>query len=145
MSSVSVRPASARPETEFRRDRLTWMAYVMLAWFAYLQAAPGLVLPHLRDELAPQLRGRRAPRRGVRGRRMLAGVLSSRLERALGRRRLFWSAAAVLGAGAIGLTAGRVAAVTIGSVLVMGVGGGLLLVTIQAMLADRHGARRPSR
>ena len=38
-------------DTEFRRDRLTWVGYVMLAWFAYLQAAPGLVVPHLRDEL----------------------------------------------------------------------------------------------
>ena len=35
----------------FRRDRLTWIAYVLLAWFAYLQAAPGLVIGHLRDEL----------------------------------------------------------------------------------------------
>ena len=35
----------------FRRDRLTWLAYVMLAWFAYLQAAPGLVIGYLRDEL----------------------------------------------------------------------------------------------
>ena len=47
-----------------------------------------------------------------------------------------------MGAGAIGLTAGRVAAVTVGSVLVMGFGGGLLLVTIQAVLADHHGERR---
>src|SRR5829696_1451167 len=36
---------------EFRRDRLTWLAYVVLAWFAHLQAAPGLVITHLRDEL----------------------------------------------------------------------------------------------
>ena len=35
----------------FRRDRLTWVAYLVLAWFAYLQAAPGLVIGHLRDEL----------------------------------------------------------------------------------------------
>ena len=41
-----------RPGTEFRRDRLTWVAYVMLAWFAYLQAAPGLIIAHLRSELA---------------------------------------------------------------------------------------------
>ena len=40
-----------RSGTEFRRDRLTWIAYVVLAWFAYLQAAPGLVIVHLRDEL----------------------------------------------------------------------------------------------
>ena len=47
-----------------------------------------------------------------------------------------------MGAGAIGLTAGRIAEVTVGSVLVMGFGGGLLLVTIQAALADHHGERR---
>ena len=35
----------------FRRDRLTWVTYALLAWFAYLQAAPGLVVPYLRDEL----------------------------------------------------------------------------------------------
>src|SRR4051794_41746878 len=35
---------------EFSRDRLTWIAYGLLAWFAYLQAAPGLVVSHLRDE-----------------------------------------------------------------------------------------------
>jgi hypothetical protein len=40
-----------RPGTAFRRDRLTWIAYALLAWFAYLQAAPGLVIAHLRDEL----------------------------------------------------------------------------------------------
>jgi hypothetical protein len=64
------------------------------------------------------------------------------LERWLGRRRLLWSAAAVLGAGVIGLTAGRIAEVTVGSVLVMGVGGGLVLVTVQAVLADHHGELR---
>jgi MFS family permease len=47
-----------------------------------------------------------------------------------------------MAAGAVGLTAGRSAPVTVGSVLVMGLGGGLLLVTIQAALADHHGERR---
>jgi MFS family permease len=73
---------------------------------------------------------------------MVAGLVSARLERALGRRTLLWSAAALMGLGAVGMTAGRTAAVTIGSVLVMGVGGGLLLVTIQATLADHHGEHR---
>jgi fucose permease len=73
---------------------------------------------------------------------MMAGVVSPGIERALGRSRLLWSAAALLSVGAVGLTAGRVAEVTFGSSLVMGVGGGLLLVTIQAALADRHGDRR---
>jgi fucose permease len=31
----------------FRRDRLTWIAYVVLGWFAFLQASPGLVIASL--------------------------------------------------------------------------------------------------
>lgn len=131
-----------RPGTEFRRDRLTWVAYVMLAWFAYLQAAPGLVIVHLRDELDLSYSAGGLHVAAFAAGSMVAGVAAARLERAVGRRSLFWSAALLMGAGAVGLTAGRVAAVTVGSVLVMGVGGGLLLVTIQAALADRHGALR---
>jgi predicted MFS family arabinose efflux permease len=128
--------------TEFRRDRLTWIAYVVLAWFAYLQAAPGLVIAHLRDELDLSYSAGGLHVAAFAAGSMVAGLISARLERALGRRALLWSAAAVLGAGVIGLTAGRVAEATVGSVLVMGVGGGLLLVTIQAALADQHGDGR---
>ena len=128
--------------TEFRRDRLTWIAYVVLAWFAYLQAAPGLVIGHLRDELDLSYSTGGLHVAAFAAGSMVAGVISARLERALGRRALLWSAAALMGAGAIGLTAGRVAEATVGSVLVMGVGGGLLLATIQAALADHHGERR---
>ncbi|HWM04443.1 MAG TPA: MFS transporter [Actinophytocola sp.] len=131
-----------RAGTEFRRDRLTWTAYVVLAWFAYLQAAPGLVIVHLRDELDLSYSTGGLHVAAFAAGSMVAGVISARLERALGRRPLFWSAAALMGGGAIGLTAGRIAEVTVGSVLIMGAGGGLLLVTIQAALADRHGERR---
>ncbi len=128
--------------SSFRRDRLTWVAYILLAWFAYLQAAPGLVVAHLRAELELSYSWGGLHVAGFAAGSIAAGVISARLERALGRRTLFWSAAALMGAGAIGLATGRVAALTVGSVLVMGVGGGLLLVTIQAALADRHGERR---
>jgi MFS family permease len=126
----------------FRRDRLTWIAYVVLGWFAYLQAAPGLVIVHLRDELDMTYSTGGLHVAAFAAGSTPAGVISARLERALGRRTLWWSAAALMGAGAIGLTAGRMAEVTVGSVLVMGVGGGLLLATIQAALADHHGQRR---
>src|SRR5829696_5406577 len=126
----------------FRRDRLTWIAYVMLAWFAYLQAAPGLVIVHLRDELDLGYSTGGLHVAAFAAGSTVAGVISARLERVLGRHPLFWSAAGLLGAGVIGLTAGRIAEVTVGSVLVMGIGGGLLLTTIQAALADHHGERR---
>ena len=127
---------------EFRRDRLTWIAYVVLAWFAFLQAAPGLVIPHLRDELGLSYATGGLHVAAFAAGSLAAGVVSARLERAVGRRTVFWWSAAVMGAGAVGLTAGRSAPVTVGSVLVMGAGGGLLLVTIQAALADHHGERR---
>src|ERR671938_1532597 len=130
MSSVPVRPRSApeRQEAGFRRDRLTWVAYVMLAWFAYLQAAPGVVMPHLRDELhlSYSTGGLHIAAFAIGS--AIAGLISSQLDRLVGRARLFWSSAVLLGVGMIGLTAGRVAVVTIGSVLLMGLGGGLLLV-----------------
>src|SRR5215204_3783422 len=126
----------------FRRDRLTWIAYVMLAWFAYLQAAPGLVIVHLRSELHLSYSTGGLHVAAFAAGSMVAGVISARLEGALGRRSLFWSSAALMGVGVIGLTAGGIAAATVGSVLVMGFGGGLLLVTIQAALADHHGERR---
>jgi MFS family permease len=127
---------------EFRRDRLTWTAYVLLAWFAYLQAAPGLVVVHLREELALSYSAGGLHVAAFAAGSVVAGVLADRIERAVGRRALLWSAAALLGAGAVGLTAGRAAVLTVGSVLVMGIGGGLVLVTVQAVLADRHGERR---
>ena len=107
------------------RDRLTWVVYGMLAWFAYLQAAPGLVVAHLRDELGLSYavgglhvaafaagehgRGRDLGDAGARARTADAVLVCRRGD----------------GCGGRGLTAGRVAAVTIGAVLVMGFGGGL--------------------
>jgi fucose permease len=124
------------------RDRLTWTAYVLLAWFAYLQAAPGLVVTHLRSELELSYSTGGLYVAAFAGGSTVAGLVSTRLEAWLGRRTVLWTAPVVMAAGAVGLTAGRTAATTLGSVLVMGLGGGLLLATIQALLADHHGDRR---
>src|SRR3954453_3879594 len=134
MPSRRGRAAGSPTGTEFRRDRLTWTAYVVLAWFAYLQAAPGLVIVHLRDELGLSYSTGGLHVAAFAAGSMVAGVVAAWIEGAGGRRALFWSAASLRAAGAVGLTAGRVAAATVGSTLVMGLGGGLLLVTIQAAL-----------
>jgi predicted MFS family arabinose efflux permease len=81
----------------------------MLAWFAYLQAAPGLVIVHLRDELDLSYSTGGLHVAAFAAGSLTAGLISVRLERALGRRTLFWSAAALMGAGMVGLTAGRIA------------------------------------
>ncbi|WP_028058035.1 MFS transporter [Candidatus Solirubrobacter pratensis] len=127
---------------EFRRDRMTWIAYAMLAWFAYLQAAPGMIVPHLRDELHLSYSAGGLHVAGFAAGSLLAGFIAGPLERGYGRKPLFWCSAVAMGAGAALLTAGRVEAVTLAAMLVMGIGGGLLLITVQALLADRHGELR---
>ena len=47
-----------------------------------------------------------------------------------------------MGAATVALTLGRTPVATIGALLVMGIGGTLLLITIQAALSDHHGERR---
>jgi fucose permease len=127
---------------EFRRDRMTWIAYAMLAWFAYLQASPGMLVPHLRDELHLSYSAGGLHVAGFAGGSLIAGLVAGQLERVIGRKALFWLAAATMGAGALLLTAARVEALTLTSMVVMGLSGGLLLITIQALLSDRHGPRR---
>ena len=124
------------------RDRLTWVAYVMLAWFAYLQAAPGLVVPHLRDELDLSYTAGGLHVAAFAVGSIGAGLLLPRLESRVGRRLVLWWSSAVLALGTLALTAGDRVEATVGALLVMGFGGGLLLATIQATLADHHGARR---
>jgi MFS family permease len=127
---------------EFRRDRLTWLAYALLAWFAYLQAAPGLIVPHLRDELDLSYSVGGLHVAAFAAGSVIAGFTSGRLEIAMGRRAMFWASAALMGAMTVALTLGRTPTATIGALFVMGIGGTLLLITIQAALSDHHGERR---
>jgi fucose permease len=129
--AAAAAPTVARVTPDFRRDRLTWVAYLMLAWFAYLQAAPGLVIAHLRDEFGLSYSVGGLHVAAFAAGSVLAGLSSATVERALGRRRLLWSAALLMAAGVVGLTAGRAVPVTLLSVLVMGLGGGLLLATVR--------------
>ncbi len=126
----------------FRRDQVTWLGYALLAWFAYLQAAPGLVVPFLRDELDIGYTTGGLHVAAFATGSILAGLTATRIEAAFGRRALLWGSAATMALGVAGLTAGQVAAATVGSLLVAGYGGGLLLVTAQALLADHHGEQR---
>src|SRR3954464_15374628 len=92
---------SEKERSAFHRDRLTWTAYALLAWFAYLQAAPALLLGHLRAELDLGYSTGGLHVAAFAAGCAIAGIVSARLERALGRRALLWSATVVMGAGAI--------------------------------------------
>ena len=104
----------------FHRDRLTWVAYVMLAWFAYLQASPGVVVPHLRDQLDLSYSVGGLHLAAFAAGSMVAGLTSSRLELVVGRKRLLWSAAALFGGATVGLTAASAVEATLGAILAHG-------------------------
>lgn len=134
MASASTAP--------FARDRFTWLAYLMLGFYAYLEAALGPLMPFLRSELRLSYTVGSLHFSAFAVGTVLGGLVSDRILRRWGRRWGFWGGAAGMAAGAILLVLGRLAALTIAGAFVMGGLGGLLLVTIQATLADRHGERR---
>ena len=126
----------------FARDRFTWLAYLMLGFYAYLEAALGPLMPFLRSELRLSYTVGSLHFSAFAVGTMMGGLVSDHILRRWGRRWGFWGGAAGMAAGAILLVLGRLAALTIAGAFVMGGLGGLLLVTIQATLADRHGERR---
>ena len=131
-----------RHPSAFVRDRFTWLAYIMLGYFAYLQAALGPALPFLRRELnlSYTLGGLHlsAFALGM----IAAGLSGAALAAHWGRRALFWGGAAGMGAGALLFVLARQPAFTLAAALLMGYLGTLLLIMVQATLADHHGLRR---
>lgn len=128
--------------TFFVRDRLTWMAYFLLAYYAYTQAALGPLMPFLRSELSLSytLAGLHlsAFALGMIG----AGLTTDRLAQRWGRWVIFWGGGLGMALGALGLTLSHQAVLTIASIFGMGYLGSLLLILIQTTLSDRHGEQR---
>jgi predicted MFS family arabinose efflux permease len=122
----------------FARDRITWLAYGLLAYFAYLQASLGPLMPFLRDELGIDY--------GTAGLHFAAfalgsvvvGVLGNPAARRWGRRPALWIGAAGMAPGVALLVLGRDPVWTVAGAAVMGLFGAAVLVTDQAVLADHH-------
>lgn len=124
------------------RDALTWLLYLLLGYYAFLQGGLGPLMPFLRSELrmSHTLGGLHVSAFSLGS--IVVGVVGDRVTRALGRRWALWLGAAGMGAGALTLVLAQFVAFTLLGALLMGLGGGLLLVTIQAALSDHHGERR---
>ena len=125
----------------FTRDRLTWLAYAMLAYFAYLQASLGSILPFLRAELhldyALVAWHFSAFGTGM----ILAGLVADQLIRRFGLARIFWGGGIGMACGGILIILGQQPWMTLLGALVMALPGTLLLVAIQSILANRHRER----
>ncbi len=126
----------------FARSEMTWASYLLLGYFGYLQTVLGPVMPFLQRDLHLSY--------GIAGLHfsafaagmVAAGLVGNRASERWGRPLTFWGGAAGMALGACALALGRQVAVTVAGSGVMGLGGTLLLVTIQAVLAQEHGARR---
>lgn len=124
------------------RDRFTWLAYFTVGYYAYLQASLGPLMPFLRRELGLSYTFGALHLSAFALGMICGGTVGDRLTYRFGRRLTFWCGAAGLGAGAVCLTLGTHAALTIASTLLMGWTGSLLSVTVNSSLSDRHGERR---
>lgn len=126
----------------FVRVRFTWLTYFMLGYYTYMASTLGPLLPFLRSELklSYSLAGLHisAFALGM----ILSGSVGDRLAQKWGRAFVFWGGGAGLALGALGVAWGSQVALTIGGALIMGVCGSLLLMMIQATLADRYGEQR---
>jgi predicted MFS family arabinose efflux permease len=126
----------------FARDRLTWLAYAMLAYLAFSQSILGPLMPSLRTELDLNYTlGGFLPATLAAG-LIVSGLISNGLARRWSRRAVFWLGSLGLAIGVILLTLSRSFAAALLAVLGMGTCSSLTQVMIQAILSDRHGERR---
>src|SRR5688572_13514884 len=126
----------------FVRDRLTWLAYAMLAYIGFSQSILGPLMPFLRTELQLNYTlGGFLPATLAVG-LILSGLVGDWLARHRSRRVVFWSGAIGLGTGVVLLGLSHSFGLALIAVLGMGFGSSLTQVMIQALLADQHAERR---
>ena len=126
----------------FARNRLTWLAYAMLAYIGFTQSMLGPLMPFLRSELQLNYTlGGFLPAALAVG-LILSGICGDWLARYWGRGVVFWGGAFGLATGAVLLGLTHKFELALMAILCMGFGSSLTQVMIQALLADQHGERR---
>ncbi|HEY1390747.1 MAG TPA: MFS transporter [Ktedonobacterales bacterium] len=122
----------------FLRERLTWVSYWMLGYFAFLDAVLGPLMPFIRGDLRLSYTLASLHFSAFALGAVAMGILADRLTQRWGRRAAFWGGGLGMAAGTLLVALSPVAAGTILGAFVMGLLGSLLLITLQAVLADRH-------
>lgn len=135
--------ATGRSRAEpFRRDAPTLLSYGALAAYAFWLYAYGPALTLLRAELHFSYTVLGVYSALWAAGAALAGVSFAALARRLGRGTLLWCSAAAAAAGAGLFAATRTVALSLPGGALLGFAGTTLLTCTQALLSDRHGARR---
>jgi MFS family permease len=132
-------PSSLNP---FIRYRITWLAYGFLAYMTFMPSALGPLMPYIREEMNLSYTLGALHMSVMAVGVIISGMVADRLMGFLGRRRLLWIAIAASFVGTFGMMASRVIYLTLPFALLMGISGSSMLVTVQAVLSDVHGACR---
>ncbi|WP_170861234.1 MFS transporter [Trujillonella endophytica] len=126
----------------FRRDAPTVLSYATLVCFTFWLYAFGPALSLLRAELHFSYTLIGVHTAIWSGGSIVAGAVFPAAARRFSRATLLWSSAVAAAAGAALFVAGRGVEGTLAGAGVLGLGGTMLLTVVQAVLSDRHGARR---
>jgi len=126
----------------FRRDRFTWLAYLLLAFYGFCLNLLGPITPFLKADLKLSYAASSLHFTAFAVGILLVGLGGHLATRRLGRGRSLWTGAFGLSLGAVLLMLGRSPCVTITAAFLMGLLGSLILVIVPSALSDRHGALR---
>lgn len=126
----------------FRRDRATWVCYLLLGYFSLMVGATGALLPSLRLELGLSFtQASQHPSVYAVG-LLMSSFLTDRLSRRLGSRSLLWGGAFGMAAGAGVVMAAPSSFWSLCGFFLMGGLGALTLIEVSATLSALHGPNR---
>jgi fucose permease len=129
----------AAPQGRFVRYPLTWATYALVGYFAYLETVLGPLMPFLRAEHGFSYTVASLHFSAFALGAMPVGFFGDRVTGRWGRRAGLWGGGAGMAVGALLLAASPLTAGTVLGAFLMGTFGGLLLITTQAVLADKYG------
>jgi fucose permease len=115
----------------------------MLGLWGFLLYALGPALPALREQLDVSRAVVSLHTTLIAVGAIAVGIVGDRFVVRVGRRAAFWTAAGGIASGALLLAAGGNLAVTLPAAVLLGIAGALVVTTLQAALADRHGPLAP--
>src|SRR3712207_5695633 len=138
-ATMSTGEATSPPQRRFVRYPLTWATYALVGYFAYLETVLGPLMPFLRAEHGFSYTVASLHFSAFALGAMPVGFFGDRVTGRWGRRAGLWGGGAGMAAGALLLAASPLTAGTVLGAFFMGTFGGLLLITTQAVLADKYG------
>ena len=133
---------TALAATVFRRDRLTWLMYVMLAGLAYQQGILGPLMPFLRDELHMSYTLGGVLFTAIAIGMIFSGLISDRVARRFGRRAMFWMGGAGYVVGSVAIALSPSFPFAFAAILLNSVFTSFSITAVNATLSDHHGAAR---